>query len=152
VILVFLSPPKPPKTPYSDTDSNNMLTAILTPQQLARQVGGSVKCDSNSTVAGPTRLITGASSVATDSGVRFPGESSVAVGAFALVQVLNFGSLAYIADFYSELRPLHGAAPAPGNKPPVSPPPPGLLGADLEVLAHQIRRGLSLNPIMSDRR
>jgi hypothetical protein len=57
--------------------------------------------------------------------------------AFAPNQVLNFGSLAYIADYYSELRPLHRAAPA-GNEPPAPPPLLGLLGANLEVLAHQI--------------
>ena len=33
----------------------------------------------------------------------------------------------------------------------MSSPLPGLLGADLEVLAHQIWRGLGPNPTMSDR-
>ena len=74
MILVFLSPPEPLETPYSDTDSNNMLVIVLTPRQLERQVGGSVKCDSSSTVAGATRLVTGASGTAPDGGVRFPGE------------------------------------------------------------------------------
>jgi hypothetical protein len=57
--------------------------------------------------------------------------------AFAPCQVLNFGSLAYIANYYGELCPLHGAASV-GNEPPVLSLPPGLLGADLEVLAHQM--------------
>jgi len=48
VILVFLRPPEPPETPYTHTDSNNMLAAVSTLRQLARQVGGSVKCDSGS--------------------------------------------------------------------------------------------------------
>jgi hypothetical protein len=43
----------------------------------------------------------------------------------------------YITDYYSELRPLHGAVLV-GNEPPVLPPLLGLLGADLEVLAYQI--------------
>ena len=89
---------------------------VPTTQQLARQVGGSVKCDSGSTVAGATRLVTGASGTALDGGVCFPGEFSIVAGAFAPGQVLNFGSLAYVTDCYSELRPLHGAAPV-GNKP-----------------------------------
>jgi hypothetical protein len=57
------------------------------------------------------------------------------VGAFALGQVLNFGSLAYIANCYGELHQLHGTVPA-SNEPPVLPPLSRLLGADLEVLAH----------------
>ena len=60
-------------------------------------------------MAGATRLVTGASGATPDGGVRFPNEFSVAVGAFALGEVLNFGSLAYIADCYGELHPLHGA-------------------------------------------
>jgi hypothetical protein len=39
-----------------------------------------------------------------------------------------------------------------GNKPPTPSSPLGLLGADLEVLACQIRRGLGPNPTVSDRR
>ena len=84
-----------------------MLAVVSTPRQLVHQVGGSIKCDSGSMVAGATRLIAGASDTAPDGGVRFPGEFSVIVGAFALVQVPNFGSLAYVADYYGELRPLH---------------------------------------------
>jgi hypothetical protein len=72
-------------------------------------------------------------------------------GTFTPGQVLNFGSLAYIADCYGELRPLHGAALV-GNKRSVPPPPLGLLGANLEVLAYQIRRGLGPNPTVSDHR
>ena len=67
------------------------------------QVGGSIKCDSSSTVAGATRLVAEASDAAPDGGVRFPGEFSVAAGAFAPGQVLNFGSLSNIAACYSEL-------------------------------------------------
>jgi hypothetical protein len=73
-----------------------------------RQVEGSVKCDSGSTVAGGTRLVAGASGIAPDDYVRFPGEFFITTSTFALVQVLNFGSLAYVADCYGELRPLHG--------------------------------------------
>ena len=77
-------------------------------------------------------------------------ESSPSWGsAFAPRQILNFGSLAYIADCYGELHPLHGAAPV-GNGPSVPPPPPGLLGVDLEVLAGQIRCGPGPNPTVSD--
>ena len=36
------------------------------------------------------------------------------------------------------------------NEAPTPPPPLGLLGAYLEVLAHQIQRGLGSNPTMSD--
>ena len=85
-------------------------------------------------VAGATRLVAGASGTTPDGSVRFPGEFSVLADAFAPGQVLNFGSLAYIVDCYDELRPLHGATPV-GNEPPVPPPPLGLLGAHLEVLA-----------------
>jgi hypothetical protein len=86
-------------------------------------------------VAGATRLVTKASGTALDSGLRFPGEFSVVAGAFALGWVFNFGSLAYIADCYDELCPLHGVVPA-GNEPSAPPPQPGLLGVDLEVLTH----------------
>jgi hypothetical protein len=85
-------------------------------------------------VAGATRLVVGASGTAPDSGVRFPGEFFIIAGAFALGQVLNFGSLAYVSDCYGELRPLNGAA-LMGNELSVLPPLLGLLGADLEVLA-----------------
>ena len=85
-------------------------------------------------MAGATHLITGASGAALDDGVRFPGEFSIMTDAFAPCQLLNFGSLAYVTDCYSELGPLHGATPE-GNEPPASPPPLGLLGTDLEVLA-----------------
>jgi hypothetical protein len=37
-----------------------------------------------------------------------------------------------------------------GSEPSVSPSLPGLLGADLEILARQIRCGLGLNPTVSD--
>jgi hypothetical protein len=61
-----------------------MLVAVSTLRQLARPVGGSVKCDSGSTVTGATCLIVKASGAALDGGIRFPDEFSVMVGAFAL--------------------------------------------------------------------
>jgi hypothetical protein len=102
-------------------------------------------------VAGATRLVAGASGTPPDGGVRFPGEFSATADAFTPSQVLNFGSLAYVADCYDELHPLHGATPV-GSEPQTSPPPPGLLGADLEVLAQQIRCDLGPNPTVSDHR
>jgi hypothetical protein len=54
--------------------------------------------------------------------------------AFAPGQVLNFGSLAYVADCYGELHPLDEATPI-GNEPPSPLALLGPLGADLEVLA-----------------
>jgi hypothetical protein len=47
-----------------------MLATVLTPRQLARQVGGSIKCDSGSTVVGASRLIAKASGTAPDGDVR----------------------------------------------------------------------------------
>jgi hypothetical protein len=111
-----------------------MLAAVLTPQQLAHLVRGSVKCDSSSTVVGATRLVARAGGTALDSGVRFSNELSITTSAFALSQVLNFGTLAYVADCYGELHPLHGATPS-GNESPTLPPLPRLLGVDPEVLA-----------------
>jgi hypothetical protein len=57
--------------------------------------------------------------------------------AFVPGQVLNIGSLAYVANCYGDLHLLHGAAMV-GNEPLVSSPPLGPLRADLEVLAQQI--------------
>jgi hypothetical protein len=85
-------------------------------------------------VAGATRLIAGASGATLDGIVRFQGELFITAGAFAPSQVFYFGSLAYVVDYYGELRPLNGTAPT-GREHPASPPPPGLLGADLKVLA-----------------
>ena len=85
-------------------------------------------------MAEASRLVTGASGAALDGNVRIPGDFSVTPGAFALGQVLNFGSLAYIINYHGELCSLNGAAPA-GNELPTPPPLPGLLGVDLEVLA-----------------
>ena len=101
-------------------------------------------------VAKATYLITKASSVALDGGVQFPSKFSVIAGAFTSGQVFNFGNLAYVTNYYGELRPLHRATPA-GSKPPVSPPPPRLLGADLEVLAYQIQHSLGPNPTVLER-
>ena len=55
-------------------------------------------------MARATCLITRASGAALDGGVRFLGEFFVMAGAFALGQVLNFGSLAYVADCYGVTR------------------------------------------------
>ena len=63
-------------------------------------------------VAGATYLLTGASGATPDSGVCFPDEFSDVASTFALGQVFNFGSLAYITDYYSELHLLHGVTPA----------------------------------------
>ena len=85
-------------------------------------------------MARATCLIAGASSTAPDSGVCFPSEFFITTGAFTPGQVLNFGTLAYIADCYSELWLLDGAMPV-SNEFPASPPLPGHLGADREGLA-----------------
>jgi hypothetical protein len=89
MILVFLSPPEPPESSYSDTDSNNMLAAVSTLRQLAHQVWGSVKCNSGSTVAGATCLIAGASGVAPAGGICFPGKISIVTGALSDVEALH---------------------------------------------------------------
>jgi hypothetical protein len=102
-------------------------------------------------VARATRLITGVSSAALDSGVHFPREFFIIAGAFASGQVLYFGSLAYITECYGELRPFNGATLA-SNELSVPPPPLVLLGADLEVLAQQIGRVLGSHPSVLDRR
>ena len=73
-------------------------------------------------MAEATRLITGTSSIALDGHVPFSGEFSVMTGAFALGQVLNFGSLAYIVDCNDELCPLDEASRM-GNGLSAPPPP-----------------------------
>jgi hypothetical protein len=85
-------------------------------------------------MVGATHLIVRASSTAPDGGVRFPSGFIVIAGAFTLGQVLSFGNLAYITDFYGNLHPLDGATPV-GNELPALPLPSGHLGVDLEVLA-----------------
>jgi hypothetical protein len=85
-------------------------------------------------VAGATCLVTGASGVTLGSSVHFPGEFFITAGAFAPGHVLNFGNLSYITDNYGKLCSLIRATSA-GNEPLALPPPPGLLGADVEVLA-----------------
>jgi hypothetical protein len=112
LILVFLSPPEPRTLTPPQTI---MLAMVLTPQKLAHHVGDNVKCDLGSTVARATRLVARASGTTPDGDVCFPGEFFVIGGAFALGQVLNFGSLAYITDCYGELCPLNGATPV-GNE------------------------------------
>ena len=121
---------------YSDTTRTIMLATVLTPRQLARQVGGSIKCDSSSMVVGATCLVARASSTTLDSGVHFPGKSIIA-GAFTLNLAFNIGNLGYVTDYYDKLCPLNGTMPA-GNELPALPPPAGLLGVDLKVLAQQI--------------
>ena len=98
MILVFLSPPEPPETRTLTPTRTTMLAVVLTLQQLAHQVGGSVKCDSDSTAARATRLIARASGTTPNGGVCFPGEFFIIAVAFSLGQDLNFGSLAYIID------------------------------------------------------
>jgi hypothetical protein len=73
------------------------------------------------------------SGVALDSGIHFPSGFFIIVSAFALGQVLNFGSQAYILNCYGELHPLNEATPA-GNEPLTLPSLLGLLGANLKVL------------------
>ena len=134
---------------YSDIDLNNNACRSSDPTTAGMPSRGSVKCDSGAMVAGATCLITGASGTTPDCGVCFPCVFFITTDAFAPGQVLNFGSLAYVTDYYTELCPLHEAVLA-GNKPLVSPPLLGLLGADLEVLARQIRCGLGPNPTVPD--
>ena len=55
-------------------------------------------------VAGATCLIAKASGTAPDDGVGFSDEIFITTGAFPLGQVLNFESLAYVANCYGELR------------------------------------------------
>jgi hypothetical protein len=62
-------------------------------------------------VTGATHLVAGAGGVAPDGGVCLPGEFSITAGAFALGQVLDFGSLD-IANCYDELRLVKGIEPA----------------------------------------
>jgi hypothetical protein len=76
-------------------------------------------------VAEATRLIAGASTTAPNGGVCFPSEFFITANAFPSGHVLNFRSLAYIADYYGELCLLGGAASA-GNELLVPPPPLGL--------------------------
>ena len=85
-------------------------------------------------MARTTGLVTEASGTTLDNGVRFPGEFFIIVDASALGLVLNFESLAYVADCYGKLHSLDGTA-LMGNEFPAPPPPLGLFGADLEVLA-----------------
>jgi hypothetical protein len=86
-----------------------------------------------------------------DGGIRYPSELFVTANAFALGQVLNFGTLAYITDCHSELHPL-GRAALTSRELSVPPTLPGLLGADLKVLTLWIQHGLGPNPTMLDHR
>jgi hypothetical protein len=98
-------------------------------------------------MAGATCLIAGASSATPDGGVCFLDEFFVTADAFALGQVLNFRSMTYFTDYYSELCPLNEATPA-RTESPALPPPPIFLGANLEVLARLIWSGLGSKPTM----
>ena len=111
-----------------------MLVAVMNPRQLARQVGEHVVCDYDSTMPRATRLIAGAGGIALEGGVRFTDVVIITVSAFAPGQVLNFGSLAYVADCSGELHTLEETVSV-GIESPASYPSSGLLGVDLEVLA-----------------
>ena len=103
------------KDPYFDTNSNNMLAAVLTPRQLARQVGGSVKCDSSSTMAGATHLITRAGGTALDGGVGFPNKSPIMNEAFPNTEAQDIGRPSWrggqhtkqLSDLAAELLSMH---------------------------------------------
>ena len=59
-------------------------------------VGERVECDFGSTVARAARLTAGTGNA---------DEVIIAVGAFVLGQVLNFGSLVYVIDCYGQIHP-----------------------------------------------
>jgi hypothetical protein len=71
-------------------------------------------------VAEATCLVTGAGGAALESSVCLPCDISIVVNAFTPGQVLNFGSLAYVADCYGELHLLKEAEPV-GNESGVDP-------------------------------
>ena len=95
--LVFLSA-EPPETHTPNVRRTTMLATTTSLRQLVREVGERVKCDHGSTVGEATRLITGAGNTAPEGGVRLPSKVSVAASAITHEQVLNLGSLAYVAD------------------------------------------------------
>lgn len=82
-------------------------------------------------VAGATRHFNGASHAVLDGGVRFPSEFFVTVDAFAPGQVLNFKTLAYVANCYSELCPLKEVTLVDNESQRQL--PSSLLGANLEL-------------------
>lgn len=79
-----------------------------------------------------TRLVTGAGGATLEGSVCFSSEVVVAAGTFIPSQVLNFGSLAYVANFYIKLHHLKETALV-DNESLASCPPSILLGADLKV-------------------
>jgi len=85
-------------------------------------------------VARATCLFVIVSGTALDGGIHFPDMFLITVNASTLDHVLNFGSLAYIADCYGEIHSLDGARPM-ATKYLALPTPSSLLGADLKVLA-----------------
>jgi hypothetical protein len=101
-------------------------------------------------VAGATRLIVGEGWVSLEGGIRFSGEVIIATGAFVLGQVPNFGSMAYIANHSGELHPLKETTSV-NNTSSALYPKLDPLGADLKVLAWQIRFGLDPKPTVSER-
>jgi hypothetical protein len=87
-----------------------------------------------------TRLVVGASGASPNGDICFPSEFSITASTFALGQVLNFRSQAYVTDCNGELHQLKEAMLA-SNETPTLPPLPGLLGVDLEVHEQHIWRG-----------
>lgn len=91
----------------------------------------SINCDQGSTVVKATRLTGGAGGATLDGGVLRVLRHSWRLQSRSGPQL--FGSLAYVADCYDELHLLKEAKPVDNESLALS-PPPGLLGADLEVL------------------
>jgi hypothetical protein len=85
-------------------------------------------------MARATHLVVRVGSAALQGGFHFSDEVIISIGAFVLGQVLNFGSLAYVADYYGELQPLK-ETPSVDNRSLASCHLPSLLGVDLKVLA-----------------
>jgi hypothetical protein len=67
-------------------------------------------------VARATCLIAKSKQHCPDGSIHFPDEFSITVGTFALGQVLNFRSLAYVTDCYDKLHLLKEVVPT-GTEP-----------------------------------
>ena len=106
-------------------------------------------CDHDSTVVRATRLVTREGDIAQKAACASPVRSSLQPAPLPPGQDLNFGSLAYVVDYSGELHPLKEIMLGV-NESLASYPLLGLLGADHEVLARQIRLGLVPNPTVSE--